>query len=338
MIVIFKGNATEQEINEVISLLDAQGIFYHVYKNQDRTLLEIFGDHSGLSPIDFEAIEGVDRVIPVVSPFKLVGRQFKPLDTEIKIADKWIGGRRFQVIAGPCAIESREQLLETAWAVKEAGAAFLRGGAFKPRTSPYSFQGLGEEGLKYLAQAREETGLPVATEVMDVRDMELVAYYADIIQIGARNMQNYFLLKEAAKINKPVILKRGQSATLDEWLLAAEYILHGGNNQVIMCERGIRTFEKYTRNTLDLSVIPALKDISHLPAFVDPSHGTGRWELVAPMAKAALAAGADGLLIEVHPCPARAVSDGKQSLTFKNFSRLMKEIREMAQLLGREMG
>jgi 3-deoxy-7-phosphoheptulonate synthase len=231
----------------------------------------------------------------------------------------------------------QEQLLETAWAVKEAGAAFLRGGAFKPRTSPYSFQGLGEEGLKYLAQAREETGLPVATEVMDGRDLELVVYYADIIQIGARNMQNYYLLKEAAKVNKPIILKRGQSATFYEWLMAAEYIVHGGNNQVIMCERGIRTFEQYTRNTLDLSVIPALKDISHLPAFVDPSHGTGRWELVAPMAKAALAAGADGLLIEVHPCPARAASDGKQSLTFKNFSRLMKEIRDMARFLGREM-
>jgi len=337
LIVIFKGNATEQEINEVTSLLAEQGIFYHVYKNLDRTLLEIFGDHPELSTIDFEALEGVERAISVGTPFKLVSREFKPRDTEIEIADKRIGGRQFQVIAGPCAVESREQLLETAWAVKEAGAAFLRGGAFKPRTSPYSFQGLGEEGLKYLAQAREETGLPVATEVMDGRDLELVVYYADIIQIGARNMQNYYLLKEAAKVNKPIILKRGQSATLNEWLMAAEYIVHGGNNQVIMCERGIRTFEQYTRNTLDLSVIPALKDISHLPAFVDPSHGTGRWELVAPMAKAALAAGADGLLIEVHPCPARAASDGKQSLTFKNFSRLMKEIRDMARFLGREM-
>ncbi|NLI91735.1 MAG: 3-deoxy-7-phosphoheptulonate synthase [Peptococcaceae bacterium] len=270
-------------------------------------------------------------------PYKYASKEFQPENTNIEIMDRVIGTSRFHVIAGPCAVESREQILESAWAVKEAGAAFLRGGAFKPRSSPYSFQGLGEEGLKYLAEAKEQTGLPVVTEVMDVRDVELVAYYADVIQIGARNMQNSFLLKEVSQLNKPVVLKRGQSATLEEWLMAAEYVLHGGNSKVILCERGIRTFENFTRNTLDLSAIPGVKMLSHLPAFVDPSHGTGRWELVAPMAKAALAAGADGLLIEVHPHPDQALSDGRQSLTYKNFEILMSELRNMCKVLGREM-
>ncbi|MGI6449305.1 MAG: 3-deoxy-7-phosphoheptulonate synthase [Desulfitobacteriia bacterium] len=268
-------------------------------------------------------------------PYKLVSRVYKPRDTSFPVGDFLVGSPQFHVIAGPCAVESREQLLETAWAVKEEGASFLRGGAFKPRSSPYSFQGLGEEGLKLLAEAREITGLPVVTEVMDVRDVELVAYYADIIQIGARNMQNFFLLKESSKLEKPIMLKRGQSATLEEWLLAAEYLLDGGNPQVIMCERGIRTFEKYTRNTLDLSAVPALKNISHLPVFVDPSHGTGRWELVIPMAKAALAAGADGLIVEVHPSPAKAFSDGEQSLTIKKFAKMMAELKKMAAVLDR---
>ncbi|HHV63711.1 MAG TPA: 3-deoxy-7-phosphoheptulonate synthase [Peptococcaceae bacterium] len=270
-------------------------------------------------------------------PYKLVSREYKPEDTLISVGKSIIGSPQFHVIAGPCAVESRAQLLETAWAVKEAGATFLRGGAFKPRSSPYSFQGLGEEGLKLLAEAREETGLPVVTEVMDVRDVELVASYVDIIQIGARNMQNYFLLKEVSRLEKPIILKRGQSATLEEWLLAAEYVLDGGNWQVILCERGIRTFEKYTRNTLDLNAVPALKNISHLPVFVDPSHGTGRWELVTPMAKAALAAGADGIIVEVHPCPVKAFSDGEQSLTIKKFGKMMTELKKMAKVLDRVM-
>lgn len=270
-------------------------------------------------------------------PYKLVSRELKPENTEIKIGSRSIGGSCFQVIAGPCAVESREQILETAWAVKEAGAALLRGGAFKPRSSPYSFQGLGEEGLKYLAEARERTGLPVVTEVMDGRDVERVAYYADLIQIGARNMQNTFLLKEVSRLAKPILLKRGQAATLEEWLMAAEYVVNGGNDRVIFCERGIRTFEQFTRNTLDLSAIPALKMLSHLPVFADPSHGTGKWEMVAPMAKAALSAGADGLMIEVHPCPAKALSDGRQSLTFKNFGLLMAELRKICRVLGREM-
>jgi len=239
------------------------------------------------------------------------------------------------VMAGPCSVESRSQILETAHAVKEAGATFLRGGAFKPRTSPYAFQGLEEEGLKLLAEAREETGLLVVTEVVDVRDVELVAHYTDILQIGARNMQNFFLLKEVAKTNKPILLKRGPSATLEEWMMAAEYIMDGGNYQVMFCERGIRTFENYTRNTLDLSMVPALHSLSHLPVIVDPSHGTGRWNLVPSMTKAAVAAGADGIIVEVHPHPEKAVSDGKQSLTLDNFSSMMEELETLAQALGR---
>ena len=269
--------------------------------------------------------------------YKLVSREYQRQDTQIAIKENIIDSNQFHVIAGPCAVESKEQILETAWAVKEAGATFLRGGAFKPRSSPYSFQGLGEEGLKYLAEAREETGLPVVTEVMDVRDVELVAFYADIIQVGARNMQNFFLLKEISQLGKPVILKRGQCATLKEWLMAAEYLLYGGNPNVILCERGIRTFENYTRNTLDLSAVPALKDLTHLPVFVDPSHGTGKRELVAPMAKAAMAAGADGLIIEVHPNPEKACSDGRQSLNPKDFALLMQDLRRLAQVMAREM-
>lgn len=271
-------------------------------------------------------------------PYQLVSRESKQGNTIIQVNKNIIGSAQFHVIAGPCAVESRELLLETALAVKENGGTFLRGGAFKPRTSPYSFQGLGEQGLKLLAETREKTGLPIVTEVMDVRDIELVAYYADIIQIGARNMQNYFLLKEISKTDKPILLKRGQAATLEEWLMAAEYILSGGNAQVIMCERGIRTFENYTRNTLDLSSVPAIKNTSHLPIFVDPSHGTGRWEMVAPMAKAALAAGADGIIVEIHPCPSKACSDGKQSLTLTNFRSMMTELKSIAHVLNRQIG
>jgi 3-deoxy-7-phosphoheptulonate synthase len=279
----------------------------------------------------------VDKNNTEQESYKLVSREYQRHNTQIAVKENIIGSKQFHVIAGPCAVESKGQLLETAWAVKEAGATLLRGGAFKPRSSPYSFQGLGEKGLKYLAEAREETGLPVVTEVMDVRDVELVASYVDIIQVGARNMQNFFLLREISKLDKPVILKRGQCATLKEWLMAAEYFLYGGNSKVILCERGIRTFEDYTRNTLDLSAVPALKNLSHLPVFVDPSHGTGKWELVAPMALAALAAGADGLLIEVHPNPENACSDGQQSLNLKNFALLMEDLRRLAPVLAREM-
>lgn len=281
-------------------------------------------------------MEGVEKVIPIVEPYKLASKIFKPEPTVVKVEDIEIGGSNIVIMAGPCAVESREQLFESAMAVKKAGAQFLRGGAFKPRTSPYSFQGLEKEGLKMLKEAKELTGLKIVTEVMDVHSVELVAEYADVIQIGTRNMQNFPLLKAAGRINKPVLLKRGLAATLEEWLSAAEYILSEGNKDVILCERGIRTFETYTRNTLDLSAVPAIKKLSHLPIVVDPSHGTGKWHLVAPMAKAAIAAGADGLIIEVHPDPKNALSDGAQSLTPENFETLCEDIKVIAKAVGRD--
>lgn len=267
-------------------------------------------------------------------PYKLVSREYKQTDTVITVGDVPLGGDHFQVIAGPCAVENEEQLLTIASEVKAAGAAILRGGAYKHRTSPYSFQGLGEEGLELLAKAREATGLPIVTEVLDVRDMDRVAYYADMIQVGSRNMQNFPLLKAAAKEGKPILLKRGLSATLEEWLLAAEYILMEGNPRVVFCERGIRTFETYTRNTLDLSAAAAVRELSHLPVIVDPSHATGRWSLVIPLAKAAVPAGAHGIMVEVHHRPGEACSDGGQSLTPQNFYKLMQEIRQLKAIAG----
>lgn len=269
--------------------------------------------------------------------YKLVSRELQPEDTIINIGNLKIGGPEVQVMAGPCAVESREQLLGVAHLVKKAGAKLLRGGAYKPRSSPYSFQGLEEIGLKLLSRAREQTGLYIVTEVMDTRSVEVVAYYADILQVGARNMQNFPLLKEAARAGKPILLKRGICATIEEWLLAAEYILVEGNNQVILCERGIRTFETYTRNTLDLSAVPVLKHLTHLPVVVDPSHGTGNWRWVNPMAKAAVAAGADALMIEVHPEPEKALSDGPQSLTPEKFQALMLELAPMARVVGKRI-
>ncbi|AVX30819.1 3-deoxy-7-phosphoheptulonate synthase [Carboxydocella sp. JDF658] len=273
-----------------------------------------------------------------MTPLKLVARQHLDQATVVTINEELkVGDREIIVMAGPCAVESKEQLLAAAYAVKEGGARVLRGGAFKPRTSPYAFQGLMEEGLKLLAETRRETGLPVVTEVMDTRDLELVAEYADILQIGSRNMQNFALLKEAGRIGKPILLKRGLAATIEEWLLAAEYIMSQGNDQIILCERGIRTFETATRNTLDLSAVAVVKEVSHLPVIVDPSHATGRWQLVAAMAKGAIAAGADGLLIEVHPNPAEALCDGPQSLTPANFHKLMQDLQKIAQAIGREI-
>lgn len=273
-----------------------------------------------------------------MTPLKLVARQHLDQATVVTINEELkVGDREIIVMAGPCAVESKEQLLAAAYAVKEGGARVLRGGAFKPRTSPYAFQGLMEEGLKLLAETRRETGLPIVTEVMDTRDMELVAEYADILQIGSRNMQNFALLKEAGRIGKPILLKRGLAATIEEWLLAAEYIMSQGNDQIILCERGIRTFETATRNTLDLSAVAVVKEVSHLPVIVDPSHATGRWQLVAAMAKGAIAAGADGLLIEVHPNPAEALCDGPQSLTPANFHKLMQDLQKIAQATGREI-
>jgi len=338
MIVVMKMGSTVDQIEEVSTRLTEEGFKVHLSQGVERTIIGAIGDRTRLEALDLEALPCVEKVVPILAPYKLVSREFHPADSIIRIGDQEIGGRKVHVMAGPCAVESRSQILETAQAVREAGATFLRGGAFKPRTSPYSFQGLEEEGLRYLAEAREKTGLLVITEVIDARDVSLVADYADVLQIGARNMQNFILLKEVAKCGKPVLLKRGPSATLEEWMMAAEYIMDGGNYQVMFCERGIRTFESYTRNTLDLSMVPALHALSHLPVIIDPSHGTGKWHLVHPMAKAALAAGADGLIVEVHPHPEKAVSDGKQSLTPEKFQIMMADLVKLTSALDRELG
>ncbi len=337
MIVVMGHEASRQDIENVKNRLSGLGFKIHSSEGVERTIIGAIGDKSVLSEIALEAMPGVEKVVPILQPYKLVSREFRSGNSVVKVGGVEIGGKKIQVMAGPCAVESREQIMATAKAVKAAGATMLRGGAFKPRTSPYSFQGLEEEGLKILAEAREETGLLVVTEIVDPRTVDLVCKYADILQIGARNMQNFFLLKELSSIKKPVMLKRGPSATIEEWLMAAEYLMSGGNYDVILCERGIRTFEEYTRNTLDLSAVPVAKHLSHLPVVVDPSHGTGKWMYVQPMARAAIAAGADGLMIEVHPNPAEAMSDGPQSLTPDNFAGLMQEIKVIAEAMGREM-
>lgn len=337
MIIIMRQGATKQHVEHICQCLKEEGLNFHLSEGVERTIIGLIGDKSRVQSMSLEAFPWVERVVPILKPYKLAGREFHPEDTVIEVGNLQIGGGAVHVMAGPCAVESREQLLTAARQVKAAGATILRGGAFKPRTSPYSFQGLEEEGLKLLAEAREETGLLIVTEVMDVKSLPLVAEYADILQIGARNMQNFFLLREVGKIDKPVLLKRGPSATFEEWIMAAEYILAGGNNKVMFCERGIRTFENYTRNTLDLSAVPVLKQLSHLPVIVDPSHGTGRWDLVHPMAMAAVAAGADGLIIEVHPDPSKALSDGPQSLTPDNFQLLMNDLQKLTQVVNRDL-
>jgi len=326
MIILLRNDVPADSLKKIFQRLHQMGKEYRTYEEGDRRIIAVLGAQYRGNLDSLEALPGVEKIISVSKPYKLVSREFIKTDTVIVIGGVPLGGTHFQVIAGPCAVESEEQLLTIAADIKKAGAAILRGGAFKPRTSPYSFQGLEEEGLKILAKAREITGLPVVTEAMDVRDMERVAYYADMIQIGSRNMQNYPLLKEAARTKKPILLKRGLSATLEEWLLAGEYILMEGNRQVVFCERGIRTFENYTRNTLDLSAVAAIRELSHLPVIVDPSHGTGRWQLVAPLAKAAVPVGAHGIMVEVHHRPSEALSDGEQSLTPHNFRQLMEEI------------
>ena len=336
MVIVMNIDATDKQISDITNLLTSLGLGYHISKGEEKIVIGVIGDKKKLEGKAIEMMEGVEKVIPIVEPYKLASRIFKPEPTIVEVEDVKIGGNNIVIMAGPCAVESREQLFESAMAVKKAGAQFLRGGAFKPRTSPYSFQGLEEEGLKMLQEAKQLTGLKIVTEVMDVHSVELVAQYADVLQIGARNMQNFSLLKAVGKINKPVLLKRGLAATLGEWLSAAEYILNEGNKDVILCERGIRTFETYTRNTLDLSAVPAIKKLSHLPIVVDPSHGTGKWDLVAPMAKAAIAAGADGLIIEVHPDPKNALSDGAQSLTPENFEALCEDIKVIAKAVGRD--
>lgn len=338
MIVVLQNSAGEEPLQNVVSKLESLGFITHIVRGVEKTIVGAVGDKSRLMDISLETMTGVEKVISILAPYKLASREFKPEDSLVQVGNISIGGPKIHVMAGPCAVEDGEQLLEIAWQVKEAGATILRGGAFKPRSSPYSFQGLGEKGLQHLALAREKTGLPIITEVMDPQSVELVAVYSDILQIGARNMHNTPLLLKAAKSGKPILLKRGLAATIEEWLLSAEYILAAGNPHVILCERGIRTFETYTRNTLDLCAVPVLKHLSHLPVVVDPSHGTGKWCWVPPMAQAAVAAGADGLIIEVHSDPSQALCDGPQSLTPEKFRRLMTSLQPIAQAVGRKLG
>ncbi|MGD2081162.1 MAG: 3-deoxy-7-phosphoheptulonate synthase [Nitrospirota bacterium] len=339
-IIVMNPGAKRDEIGKVVRKLKRWGLKAQVSRGTERTIVGVIGDTSNIAE-DAEnavrAMEGVEEVMRILKPFKLASRDFRKTPTVISVKGKRIGGKKIAVIAGPCSVENREMLLDIAARISRAGASFIRGGAFKPRTSPYSFQGLGEEGLRYLAEAREKTGLPVVTELMDPRDMDLIEKYADVIQIGARNMQNFRLLLEVGMSKKPVLLKRGLSATIKDLLMAAEYIMSKGNQRVILCERGVRTFETATRNTLDLSAIPALREMTHLPIVIDPSHAVGKWSLVASMAKAAVAAGADGLMIEVHNRPDEAFSDGEQSLKPEVFKKLMAELKPVARAVGREI-
>jgi len=324
MIVNMSDNATEQEIEHVIERVREAGYQPHVTRGTERTIVAAVGSGRRHEIEALQVAPGVDNVVPIAQPFKLVSRQVRPHRTVVNVGGVPIGGDQVVVIAGPCSVESREQLLSTAHAVKKAGASLLRGGAYKPRTSPYDFQGLGVEALKILREATEQTGLPVVTEVMSTEDVDLICEYADMLQVGARNMQNFALLRRLATIHKPVLLKRGPSATIKEWLLAAEYLLAGGNRDVVLCERGIKTFETETRNTIDLAAVALARDLSHLPVIADPSHGTGKQSLIAAVSRAAVAVGADGLIIEVHPCPERALSDGPQSLDFAAFEKVMR--------------
>jgi len=337
MIVVMKSQAKMVNVSAVIARIEDAGFKVHLSEGEERTIIGIIGDGRPLDRDQLERMPDVERCVPILEPFKLASKGFKPTGTSFPIGDHEVGNDEILIVAGPCAVESRSQIIETAHAVKEAGAHVLRGGAFKPRTSPYSFQGLGEEGLEYLAEAREATGLPVITEVMEPALVPLVCRYADILQIGARNMQNYALLHAVGEAQHPVMLKRGMSSLMKEWLMCAEYILSHGNTRVMLCERGIRTFETYTRNTFDINAIAVIKGLSHLPIIADPSHATGKWEYVAPAAKASIAAGADGLIIEVHPQPELALSDGIQSLKPKRFAQLVIELKAIAEAVGREV-
>jgi 3-deoxy-7-phosphoheptulonate synthase len=337
MLIVMRQGAGADQIRGVVSAVEARGFKAHPIPGAQRTAIGVTGNKGALDAPAFESLPGVLEVIPVTHAYKLVSREVKAEDSVVEIGGVPVGGRRLVIVAGPCAVESREQTLTVAAALKDAGAHLLRGGAFKPRTSPYSFQGLGEQGLRILAEARERTGLPVVTEAVDVEGVDLVERYADAIQIGARNMQNFSLLKRVGRSRKPVVLKRGMSATLEEFLMSAEYILSEGNYEVVLCERGVRTFSDFSRNTLDLSVVPAVKSLSHLPILVDPSHGTGRREKVTPLSRAAAAVGADGLMIEVHHDPDRALSDGPQSITPETFAVLVAELRQIATVIGREL-
>ena len=338
MIIVLKPNATQEQIERLMEKIEKLGLKPWLSEGVETSIIGVIGEEDVIRVMPLSGMPGVERVIPILKPYKLASLDYKAEPSVIDLGGGVvIGGKKLVVMAGPCSVEGREMIINTAEEVSNCGATVLRGGAFKPRTSPYSFQGLGEEGLKYMAEAREKTGLLVVTELMDIRNLELIMKYADIIQIGARNMQNFDLLKEVGKTKKPIFLKRGMSSTIKELLMSAEYVLSGGNSNVILCERGIRTFETYTRNTLDLNAVPALKGLSHLPVVVDPSHGTGRWGMVTDMALASIACGADGLMIEVHPSPEDAFSDGEQSLVPENFKELMDKARKVAEAVGREI-
>ncbi|MBN1871255.1 MAG: 3-deoxy-7-phosphoheptulonate synthase [Candidatus Omnitrophica bacterium] len=338
MIIVLKPRATQKEIDHIIDKVKKLGLKPMVSRGVERTIIGVIGEEDIIRLQPLEVYPGVEKVMPILKPYKLVSREFRREDSIIDLGGKLkIGGKRIVVIAGPCSVENKSRLLKIAKSVKKSGASMLRGGAFKPRSSPYTFQGLGEEGLKYLKEANKVSGLPVVTELMDPRDMPLLEKYADVIQIGARNMQNFNLLREVGQSKKPVLLKRGISSTIKELLMSAEYILSEGNFNVILCERGIRTFEDHTRFTLDISAVPVIKNLSHLPVIVDPSHAAGKWGLVEPCAYAAIAAGADGLMIEVHPSPEEALSDGAQSLLPEKFAHLMKGAKKIAHAVGREI-
>ena len=338
MIIVMRPDATPEQIEAVETQITDLGYRPHEIIGVERKVIGAVGDERGKDRLQMiESMPGVESVFPILKPYKLASREVQSKDTVIQLDGVTIGSKEIAIMAGPCSVESRDQIVETARGVKQAGANIIRGGAFKPRTSPYSFQGLEEEGLKLLMAAKDDTGLPIVTEVMNPREVDLVARYADIMQVGARNVQNFSLLKELGQLRKPILLKRGMMTTIKEFLMSAEYMLAEGNRQIILCERGIRTFETATRNTLDLSAVPVLKRETHLPVIIDPSHGTGHWDLVGSMAKASIAAGADGLMIEVHPDPIRAYSDGPQSLKPKKFAKLIQELRPLIQLMGRSL-
>ncbi len=337
MIIVMKPWAKNESIERIKNLIESKGLDAHISAGREVTIIGVVGDKSRLGDQNLEIYEDVDKIVAVTESYKLANRKFHPEPSRVKVGNVVIGGTDLVIMSGPCAVESREQLIQTAHAIKKAGAQILRGGAYKPRTSPYAFQGLEEEGLQYMKEAREATGLPVICEVTSLNAIEAAVKYVDMLQIGARNMQNFYLLKEAGKSGLPVLLKRGLSATIDEWLNASEYIIAEGNPNVVLCERGIRTFETATRNTLDISAVPVIKEKSHLPIIVDPSHATGVRAYVKPLAMSAVAAGADGLMIETHPNPSCALSDGPQSLTFEQFEDLTRDLRPLAALMGKEL-
>ena len=335
MIVVMNPRATQANIDQVTAKIEQAGLRTHLSQGEDRFIIGVIGDKKLIAGLEMNMMDGVEKTVRITEKYKLVSRDFHPANSIVDVAGFPVGGEQLAIMAGPCSVESYEQLYDVAVKVKEAGAQFLRGGAFKPRTSPYDFQGLGLEGLKILRDVGDKTGLRVVTEIVDKDDIEIVSEYADLIQVGARNMQNFQMLKALGKTKMPILFKRGLSATISEWLNAAEYIASGGNENIIFCERGIRTYETYTRNTIDLNAVAALKELTHFPVIADPSHGTGRWQMVRPLARASVAVGADGLIIEVHCHPECALSDGDQSLVPRNFEQLMDEVRQIAPAVGR---